>query len=43
MAVGRFDGAYFQDGVAFEDECFEEVMEFGRIQKHIGDFGSLDL
>ena len=43
MAVEQFDGEYSEDGVAVEDGCFEEVMEFGRMKKHIGDFGSLDL
>ena len=39
VAVERFDGEYFEDGVAFKDGCFEEDMEFGRMQKPIGDFG----
>ena len=40
MAVEHFDSEYFEDGVAFEDCCFEEDMEFGRMQKHIGVLGS---
>ena len=43
MGVERSDGEYFEDGVAFEDAWFEEVMEFGRMQKHNGDLGSLDV
>ena len=43
MAVKLFDGVYFEDGVAFRDSCFEKEMEFGRMQKHIGDFGESDL
>ena len=39
LAVERPDGEYFEDGVELEDSCFEEVIEFGRMQKHIGDFG----
>ena len=41
--VEKFDGVYFEDGVAYGSGCFEEEVEFGRIQKHIGDFGRLDL
>ena len=43
MAVERFDGEYSKDGVAFDDAWFEEVMEFGRMQKHNGDLGTLDV
>ena len=39
MAADRFDGEYFEDGVAFGDGCFEEEMEFGRMLKHIVGFG----
>ena len=39
VGVERSNGEYFGDGVTFEDGCFEEEMEFGRMQKHIGDFG----
>ena len=39
MAADRFDGEYFEDGVAFGDGSFEEEMEFGNMRKHIGDFG----
>ena len=43
VAVERFDGEYSEDGVAFEDGFFEEVMEFGMTQNYIMDFGSLHL
>ena len=39
MAVEQFDGEYFEDRAVFEDGCLEEEMQFGRMQKHIGDFG----
>ena len=39
MAVEQFNGEYFEDKVAFGDGFFEEEMEFGRMLKHIGDFG----
>ena len=39
MGVKRSDSEYFEDGVAFRDGCFEGEMEFGRMLKHIGDFG----
>ena len=39
MVVDWFDGGYFKDGVEFEGGCFEEEVEFGRMRKHIGDFG----
>ena len=42
MAVDQFDGEYSEDGVAFDGGYFGEVVEFGKIQKRIGDFGSLD-
>ena len=43
MAVERFDVEYFEDGAVFEDGCFEDEMEFGRMWKHILDFGWSDL
>ena len=39
VAVEWFDGEYFEDRVAFGDGCFEEQVEFGRMRKHIWDFG----
>ena len=35
----QFDGGYFENGVAFGGGGFEEEVEFGRMRKHIGDFG----
>ena len=43
MAVERSDGEYFEDVAVFEDGYFEEGMEFGRMLKHIVDFGLSDL
>ena len=42
VAVERFVGQYSEDEVAFEGGYFGEVMDFGKIHKCIGDFGSLD-
>ena len=39
--VERFDGGYFEDGVVFGGGCFEEEAEFGKMWKHIGNFGSI--
>ena len=39
VEVERFDGGYFENGVAFGSGCVEEEFEFGRMRKHIGDFG----
>ena len=36
--VDQPDDGYFEDEMEFEGGCFEEKMEFGRMQKHIGDF-----
>ena len=41
--VERFDGGYFEAGMAFRGVCFEEEVEIGGMQKHIGDFGKSDL
>ena len=35
----QFDCGYFEDGMAFQDGCFEEKVEFCKMRKHIGDFG----
>ena len=41
MAVERFDGEYFEGEIR---QCFfEQEMEFGRMQKHNGDLGTLDV
>ena len=37
--VEKFDGGYLEGVVAFGDGCYVEEVEFGRMQKHIGDFG----
>ena len=39
MVVELFDGGYFESGVTFKGCCFEEEIEFGRMLKHIDDFG----
>ena len=39
VVVEQFDSGYFKDGVAFGGGCFEDEVKFGRMQKHIGDFG----
>ena len=39
MVVKRSDSGYFEDRVAYGGGCFEEEVEFGRMRKHIGDFG----
>ncbi len=39
VLVEPFDGGYFDDGVVFGGGCFEEEVEFSRMQKHIGYFG----
>ena len=39
MEVEWFDGGYFEDGVAIGGGCFEEEVEFCRMQKNIRVFG----
>ena len=39
VVVERFDGRYFEEWVAFGGGCSMEEVEFGKMRKHIRDFG----
>ena len=39
VVAERSYGGYFEDVMIFGGGCFEEEVDFGMMQKHIGDFG----